>query len=155
IRKPRHALLETFVGTVFLDDPVALRGGRELATPGDTRAATEILENYRLAELHRFHIVAAVVVAINDALRRHDLFEGDAVLGAAGVGAVHDETPNATRPEIETGGGRGEAERFPPLRQMLWIGPGGEDQRPRRVEFARADDRSRIALKIDAACCGD
>src|SRR5215471_12560362 len=84
-------------------------------------------------------------------LRRHDLFEGDAVLVVAAVGAP----PNAARPEIETGSGRGEAERSPPLRQMLWIGPGGEDQRPRRVEFARADDRSRIVLKIDAACCGD
>ena len=74
----------------------------------------EILENHRLAELHRFHIIAAAV-AINDALRRHDLFEGDAVLIVAAIGPVHDKTPNAAGPEIETVSGRGKAERSPPL----------------------------------------
>src|SRR6516164_2884252 len=120
ICKPRHALLQTFVGAVFLDDAVALGRRWELAAPGDARAATEVLENHRLAELHRFHVIAAAV-AIDDALRRHDLFEGDALLIVAAVGAVHDEAPNAGQ-EIETESGRGEAEWSPPLRQVLWVG---------------------------------
>ena len=63
-------------------------------------AAAEILEHDGLAELHRLDVVAAAV-AIDDALGRHDLLEGDAVLIVAAVGAVHDEAPDAARAEIE------------------------------------------------------
>src|SRR5262249_10113611 len=142
------------IGAVFFDHPIALRSGWELAAPRHAGATTEILESDRGAKLHRFHIVAAAV-AVNKALRRHNLFESDLVLIIAAVGAVPDKAPNAARAEIETESSRGEAEWSPPLRQMLWISPGGEHQRTRRVEFARADDRSRIAIKIDAACCDD
>jgi len=64
---------------------------------------------------------------------------------------MHDETPNAAGPELEIVSGRGEAVRPPPLREMFWLGPGGKDQRARRIELARANDRARIRLKIETA----
>ena len=97
-------------------------------------------------ELHRLDVFAAAVV-IDDALRLHDLVEGNAVLIVAAVGAMHDEAPDAARAEIECNGRGGEAVRTPPLRQMLGIGPHRQHQIARRVEHARADDRARILLQ--------
>ena len=51
-------------------------------------------------ELHRLDVVAAAV-AIDDALGRHDLIVGDAVLVVAAVRPVHDEAPDAAGPEVE------------------------------------------------------
>src|SRR5579859_2863726 len=90
IAEPGKRLGQALVGAVFFDHAVALRRRCELAAPGDARAGTERLENHRLAELHRFHVVAAAV-AVDDAFRRDDLFEGDAVLIIATVWAMHDE----------------------------------------------------------------
>jgi hypothetical protein len=106
-----------------------------------------------LSELHRLDVVAAAV-AVDDALRRHDLLEGDAVLIVAAVGPVHDETPDAARAHLEAVRRGGEAVRPPPLRQVFGIGPQRENQIARRSELAHADDRSRIVVKVDAASGG-
>ena len=117
------------------------------------RAAAQILEDHGLAELHRLDIVAAAM-AIDDALGRHDLLEGDAVLIIAAVGAVHDEAPDAARAKLEARRRGGEAVRPPPLRQMFCIGPHRKYQLARRVKFANADDRARILIEIEATFYG-
>ena len=71
---------------------------------------------------HRPDVFAFAGVTIDDALRRHDVFVGDAVLIIATVGAVHDKAPDAARPHVEARRCRGETIRAPPLRQMLGIG---------------------------------
>src|ERR1700691_4459712 len=115
VGKPRHGLHQTLVGTILLDHPVALGRRREIAAPGDAgAAATQVFEDHGLAELHRLDVVAAAV-PIDDALGRHDLIEGDAVLIIAAVGAVHDEAPDAARPELEARRGGGKAVPSPPL----------------------------------------
>src|SRR5580700_12332970 len=72
----------------------------------------------------------------------------------AAVGAVHDEAPDAARPEFETRRGGGETVRSPPLRQMLGIGPDRKHQLARRVELADTDDRARILIEIEATFYG-
>src|SRR5580692_6049391 len=154
VAKARHGLHQTLAGAVLFDHPVALGRRLEIAAPGDAGApAAQILEDHGLAELHRLDVVAAAV-AVDDALGRHDLIEGDAVLIIAAVGAVHDEAPDAARPEFEARRRGGEAVRPPPLRQMLGIGPHRKHQLARRIELADADDRARIALQVEAICCG-
>src|SRR4029077_6133438 len=151
--EPRHVLFQAGVGAVFLDHTVAHRGRREVAAAGDTRATADVFEDNSLFEVHRFNVVAAAM-AVHDALGRHDLFKAYAVLIIASVGAVHDEAPHGALAEIETVRGRGEAVRSPPLRQMLGVGKGRKDQIARRIEFAHADDRARIAVEIEATSYG-
>src|ERR1700730_3109053 len=101
VGKPRHSLHQALVGTILLDHPVALGRRREIAAPGDAgAAAAEVLEHDSLAERHRLDVVAAAV-AVDDALWRHDLLEGDAVLIVAAVRPMHDEAPDAARAEFE------------------------------------------------------
>src|SRR4029077_7010254 len=109
--------------------------------------------HHGLAKLHRLDVIAAAV-AVDDALGRHDLFEGDAVLIVASGGAVHDEAPDATRPELEARRRGGKTVRSPPLRQMLCVGPQRKHQLARRVKLADADDRARIALQVETICGG-
>src|ERR1700692_1494493 len=97
---------------------------------------------------------APAAVAVDDARGRHDLIEGDAVLIIAAVRAVHDEAPDAARPEFEARRRGGETVRSPPLRQMLCIGPDRKHQLPRRIDLAIADDRARIAPQVEAICGG-
>src|SRR5580692_3672246 len=154
VAKARHGLHQALAGAVLLDHPVALGCRWEVAAPGDAgAAAAQILEDHGLAELHRLDVVTATV-AVDDALGRHDLIEGDAVLIIAAVGAVHDEAPDAARPELEARRRGGEAVRSPPLRQMLCIGPHRKHQLARRVELADADDRARISVEIEATFYG-
>src|SRR6185437_16074011 len=108
--EPRHGLHEALSGAVFPNDAIAFFRRREVATPGHAGAAADIVEDDSLAELHRLDVFAAAV-AIDDALGRHDLVEGDAVLIVAAIGAVHDEAPNPARPQIEAHGRCGEAVR--------------------------------------------
>src|SRR5262249_27657319 len=139
---------------VVLDQARALCRAREPAVPSEARAvAAEILEGQRLDELHRLDVVAAGV-AIGQALGLLDFIEDDAVLVIAAVRPMHDEAPGAAGPEVESMRGGGEAVRAPPLRQVLGIGEGREYQVARRVELARADDRARVTVKIDAISCG-
>src|SRR5580700_4277491 len=72
----------------------------------------------------------------------------------AAVRAVHDETPNAARPELEARRRGGETVRSPPLRQVLGIGPDRKHQIARRVELADTDDRARILIEIEATFYG-
>src|ERR1700685_2154204 len=154
VGKPCHGLHQTLVGTILLDHAIALGRGRELAAPGDAGAlAAQILEHHGLPELHRLDVVAATV-AVDDALGRHDLIEGDAVLIIAAVRAVHDETPDAALAELEARRRGGETVRSPPLRQMFCIGPRRKHQLARRVELADADDRARILIEIEATFYG-
>jgi hypothetical protein len=151
--EPRHGLHQALSGTVFPDDAIAFGRRREVAAPGHAGAAAEILEDDGLPELHRLDILAAAVT-VDDALRRHDLVEGDAVLIIAAVGAMHHEAPDPARPQIEARGCGGEAVRSPPLRQMFGIGPGREHQIARSIEFAHADNRARIGVEIEATSYG-
>src|SRR5580692_10192981 len=101
VGEARHGLHQALAGAVLLDDPVALGRRRKIAAPGDAGAASaQVLEHDSLAELHRLDVVAAAV-AVDDALGRHDLLEGDAVLIVAAIRTVHDETPDAARLELE------------------------------------------------------
>src|SRR6202042_701032 len=133
----RHGLHQALAGAVLLDHPVALGCRREIAAPGHASPVAHILEDDGLTESHRLDVLAAVV-AVDDALGRHDLVEDDAVLIIAAVRAVHDEAPDAARPELEARRGGGETVRPPPLRQMLWIGPRREHQLARRIELTDA-----------------
>src|SRR5580692_1960629 len=154
VAKARHGLHQALAGAVLLDHSVALGCRREVAAPGDAgAAAAQILEDHGLAELHRLDVVAAAV-AVDDALGRHDLIEGDAVLIIAAVRAVHDETPDAARPELKARRRGGETVRPPPLRQMFCIGPRRKHQLARRIELADADDRARILIEIEATFYG-
>src|ERR1700728_3131081 len=88
VGEPRHRLLQALVGTILLDQPIALGCRREIAAPGDAGTlAAQILEDDGLAELHRLDVITAAV-AVDDALGRHDLIEGDAALIIAAIGTV-------------------------------------------------------------------
>src|SRR5262245_1062560 len=95
----------------------------------------EILERHGLRELHGLDVITATV-AIDDAFRRNNLIEGNAVLIVVAVGSVHDKAPHAASTEIIGMRCRGEAVRTPPLREMLRVGPDREHQCARRVEYA-------------------
>src|SRR5262249_36685792 len=154
IGKSGHGLRKAFVSTVFSDDARTLFGGGELAVPGQQGlTVTEVLERHRLRELHGFDVITAVM-AIDDAFRRDNFSEGDAVLIVAAVGSMHDEAPYSARTKIIRMRCCGETVRSPPLREMLRVGPHRKHQCARRVEHARADDRTRIPLDIDALFYG-
>src|SRR5262245_18085845 len=70
--KPRHGLLQALRGAVFPDYAIALHRRREVAAPGHTGAAAEILEDDGLSELHRLNVDGAAV-AVDDALGRRNL----------------------------------------------------------------------------------
>src|SRR5262249_46356503 len=96
----------------------------------------------------------APAMVIDDALRRHYLVEGDAVLVVAAVRTVHDEAPDAARPELEARRGGGEAVGSPPLRQMFRLGPRRKHQLARLVVFAHPDDGARVAMQVQTICGG-
>src|ERR1700733_11477798 len=76
----------------------------------------------------------------DDPLMREDLDEDVLIFIVATVGAVHDETPKATGPEIEVVKCIGEAVRPPPTLQMLRLAPSLPDERTRRSEDTGRDD---------------
>src|SRR5262245_21611666 len=112
----------------------------------------EIFERHGLRELHGPDVITAV--PIDDALGRNNLIEGNAVLIVATIRPVHDKAPHAARTKIMGMRRGGEAVRPPPLREMLRVCPYREHQCARRVEHARADDRTRIALEVDTIFYG-
>src|SRR5262249_56832464 len=111
------------------------------------------IERHGLRELHRLHVITAVM-AVDDAFRRNNFIEGDAVLIVAAIGSVHDEAPYAAGTKIIRLRRGGEAVRSPPLREVLRIGPHREHQCARRIEHARADDRTRVLIEVDAIFYG-
>jgi hypothetical protein len=101
VREPCHGLDQALVGAVFPDDASPFLGRRELAVPGYAGlTVAEILEDYGLYELHGFNVVA-VAVTVDDAFRRYDFVEGNAVLIVAAIWPVHDKTPYTAWPEFE------------------------------------------------------
>src|SRR5262245_51590142 len=93
-------------------------------------------------------------MVIANALGHHNFVKRDAVLVVAAIGSVHDETPHSTHTHVEGAGRGGEADRSPPLRQMLRIAPGLEYQATRRIKDACCDDGFGIAIEVDAISCG-
>ena len=153
VGEARERLHQALIGTVLADDAVALLHRREGGAHRQPGFAAHVLEGDERAELHRLHVVAAAMV-VRDAVGAHDLVESDAVLIVAPVGAVHDEAPDAAGAEIEALRGDREAVRAPPMREVLWIGPGLEHQAARRIEQAAAGDHFRILRQIETECVG-
>src|SRR5690606_4373561 len=108
-----------------------LEGHRER----EPRAAVFRLEDHSDVEV--LVIVAPGAVTVCDPLGRGDLPVADLVWVFGPVRADHQVAPEAARPEIDRFRPAGEAARAPPVRQVLRVGPGREDQLARRVEVPR------------------
>ena len=103
-RRARYSPSRDKVCTAPLSAPYSLITRSRSAADGNSARivsrglAVKLLERHGGAELHRLDIVAAAVV-IDKPFGLHDFVEGDAVLIVAAVGAVHDEAPDAARPQ--------------------------------------------------------
>src|SRR6185436_10384033 len=133
-------LFAAFEGAMFLDHAVALFSCREHSAHGDPGPVAFGHEGHGGLKADRLEILLAAAVAVDEALRRHDLEIGDLVLIVAAVRPVHDEAPHATWLHLHLVRGRGEAAGSPPLLHLLRIRPGVEYELPWCIDQARYDD---------------
>src|ERR1700730_14330186 len=138
-RETFQSLFCTLDGAILFGHPVAFRSRREEHQHGKLGFAAVILESYRYVDLHGLNIVTPGM-AVDQPFGFHDLVVDDPILVIDAVGAMHDEPPNAARPNVDRASGGPEAGRPPPLHRVFWIGPRFKDELARRVEHPRRDD---------------
>lgn len=113
----------------------AFLGRFEKHAPGEPCLAGLLGEGHRhLKPVHWLQMLK------DDPLRFHDLDKDALILIVHAIGAVHDEAPEATRPQVERVKSVRKALRPPPMLQVFRVSPRSEHHLARHIQDTRGND---------------